>query len=379
MSVWDALVGQEHVVATLAGAVAEPRSMTHAWLFTGPPGSGRSIAARAFAAAMQCAQEPAGCGACVACRQVLAGNHPDVTTVNTDRVVIDIREVRELVQTASRSASQGRRRVIVVEDADRMVERTSNVLLKSLEEPPEHTVWLLCAPSLDDVITTIRSRCRHVNLRIPPPEAVARLLVQRDGVDPREAEVAARAAQSHVGVARRLALDPEAQVRRRWLLQLPVGIRGVGDAVLQAAHLVEQAAADARAAAAERDEHERNALLRALGVQSGSIPPAVRGQIRQLEENQKKRSTRVQRDSLDRAMVDLLAFYRDVVAVQLGSDVSLINVDLADQVAALARASTPEQTLRRMDAIMEARTRLAGNVAPLLAVEAMLVALRPQG
>ena len=378
MSVWSSLVGQDHVVATLTQAVREPRAMTHAWLFTGPPGSGRSVAARAFAAALQC-EEGTGCGTCKGCRMTLAGTHPDVTTVSTEKVVINIQEVRDLVATASRSASQGRWRIVIVEDADRMVERTSNVLLKSIEEPPEHTVWLLCAPSPDDVVVTIRSRCRQVGLRIPPAGAVARLLVERDGVDPATAEMAARAAQSHVGMARRLATDPDARERRRRLLAIPSSIRGVGDAVLQAAALVDGATAEAKAAGAQRDEEERAELLRMLGVGDGPVPPAYRGQLRQLEEQQKRRATRAQRDHLDRAMVDLLAFYRDVVAVQLGAGVDLVNADVEESVHALAARSTAEQTLRRMDAIGEARVRLAANVAPLLAVEAMLIALRPQG
>lgn len=378
MSVWSSLVGQDHVVATLTQAVREPRAMTHAWLFTGPPGSGRSVAARAFAAALQC-EEGTGCGTCKGCRMTLAGTHPDVTTVSTEKVVINIQEVRDLVATASRSASQGRWRIVIVEDADRMVERTSNVLLKSIEEPPEHTVWLLCAPSPDDVVVTIRSRCRQVGLRIPPAGAVARLLVERDGVDPATAEMAARAAQSHVGMARRLATDPDARERRRRLLAIPSSIRGVGDAVLQAAALVDGATAEAKAAGAQRDEEERAELLRMLGVGDVPVPPAYRGQLRQLEEQQKRRATRAQRDHLDRAMVDLLAFYRDVVAVQLGAGVDLVNADVEEAVHALAARSTAEQTLRRMDAIGEARVRLAANVAPLLAVEAMLIALRPQG
>jgi len=229
------------------------------------------------------------------------------------------------------------------------------------------------------VIVTIRSRCRQVNLRIPPADAVADLLVRRDGVDPGVAAIAARAAQSHVGMARRLATDPRARERRRRLLGIPTSIRGVGDAVLEAAVLVEGAAAEAKDVAARRDEGERAELLRALGIGDGPVPPAARAQVRQLEEQQKKRGTRVQRDALDRSMVDLLAYYRDVLAVQFGSDVDLVNADLSAAIRDLAARSTPEQTLRRMDAIGEARTRLAGNVAPLLAVEAMLIALRPQG
>lgn len=379
MSVWDSLVGQERVAEILQQAAAEPRSMTHAWLFTGPPGSGRSVAARAFAAALQCEAEVPGCGECGACRSVMAGTHPDVTTVATEKVIIDIAQVRELVATAARSASQGRWRVILVEDADRMAERTSNVLLKSIEEPAERTVWLLCAPSPDDVIVTIRSRCRHVGLRIPAAEAVADLLARRDGVDYEVALAAARAAQSHVGIARRLATRPDAQERRRALLSLPLQIRGVGDAVIEAAALVERAEAEAAAVAAERDEAERADLMRGLGVEEGTrIPPALRSQIRALEENQKRRATRVQRDSLDRAMVDLLSFYRDVMVLQLHAEVPLVNEDMAEDIRTLAEATSPVQTLRRMDAIGEARLRLASNVTNVLAVEAMLLALRPQ-
>ncbi|PFG39211.1 DNA polymerase-3 subunit delta' [Georgenia soli] len=390
MSVWDQVVGQDEVVATLRDAVlasrqadgaAAARAMTHAWLITGPPGSGRSVAARAFAAALQCTDpaEP-GCGRCHGCATALAGTHADVTLISTEKVTFLIEEIRPLVSQAQRAPSQGRWRVMLMEDADRMVERTSNVLLKAIEEPPPRTVWLLCAPSPEDVLTTIRSRCRAVHLRVPDPRAVADLLVRRDGLDPDVALASARAAQSHVGLARRLARDPEARQRRRRLLSVPAGIRGVGDAVLAAAELIETASADAKAATEERDAAEKAELLRNLGADAGTrLPPALRGQVKQLEEDQKRRATRAQRDVLDRAMVDLLSLYRDVLVVQLGADVELVNTDLADEVRRLAAGTTPEQTVRRMDAVGVARERLAANVAPLLAVEAMMVALRPQG
>ncbi|GAA1654985.1 DNA polymerase III subunit delta' [Georgenia ruanii] len=389
MSVWDEVVGQDQVVATLRAAVdasraatdeTAARAMTHAWLITGPPGSGRSVAARAFAAALQCTDpdEP-GCGRCQACTTALAGTHADVALVGTEKVVFSIDEIRPLVSQAQRSPSQGHWRVMLMEDADRMVERTSNVLLKAIEEPPPRTVWLLCAPSPEDVLTTIRSRCRAVHLRVPDPRAVADLLVRRDGVDQQVALTAARVAQSHVGLARRLARDPEARERRRQLLAVPTAIRGVGDAVLAAAQLIDLSAADAKAATEERDATEKAALLRTLGAEAGArLPPALRAQVKQLEEDQKRRATRAQRDVLDRAMVDLLALYRDVLVVQLGADVELVNADAAEQVRRLAADSTPEQTVRRMDAVGVARERLAGNVAPLLAMEAMMIALRPQ-
>ncbi|MCL1871404.1 MAG: DNA polymerase III subunit delta' [Promicromonosporaceae bacterium] len=381
MTVWDDVVGQESAVEVLAAAARDPRAMTHAWLVTGPPGSGRSVAARAFAAALQCPD--AGCGTCHQCTTTLAGTHPDLTVVATDQVTIRIDEVRDLIGTAARTPSLGRFRVIVVEDADRMLERTTNVLLKAIEEPPAHTVWVLCAPSPQDVLPTIRSRCRAVALRVPPAEAVAELVVRRDGVDPAVALAAARAAQSHVGLARRLARAPEARRRRSEVLDVARRIRGVGDAVLAAGELADVAKAEAAASTTERDAAEKAELLRALGVTEGeTLPPRLRSQLKQLEDDQKRRAKRRERDVLDRAMVDLLSLYRDVLVLQLGADVDLVNgLDAADLAVArsLAGDSTPEQTVRRMDAIGVARERLEGNVAPLLALEAMAIALRPQG
>jgi len=377
VTVWADVVGQEAPTAPLREAVADPSAMTHAWLITGPPGSGRSHAARAFAAALQC--EQGGCGTCHACATVLAGTHADVTLVATEKVTISIDEVRDLVSLAQRSPSQGRWRVIVVEDADRMTERTSNLLLKSIEEPPPRTVWLLCAPSAEDVAITIRSRSRVLHLGMPSPQVVADLLIERDGVDPDVAFESASAAQSHIGIARRLARDPAARARRDQVLALATEIRGVGDAVLAAADLAAVAEEDAKAATEERDVEERNALLRTLGAgDGGRLPPALRSQVKQLEDDQKRRATRHKRDVLDRAIVDLMSLYRDVAVIQVGASVALVNASHADHIRGIAGRTTLADTMRCLDALSTARDRLAGNVQPLLAVEALAVALRPR-
>lgn len=401
MSVWEDVVGQEPVVAQLqaaaqaaraaaevreagraapgAGPAPDSSAMSHAWLVTGPPGSGRSTAARAFAAALQCTGPVPGCGQCKPCRDVTSGSHPDVIRLATEKLIITIEEAKELIGEAQRRPWTGRWRVLLVEDADRMAERTTNVLLKSIEEPPPQTVWILCTPSADDVLPTIRSRCRLVSLRVPPPQAVAALLVRRDGADPELAARAARASQSHIGLARHLALDEGAWERRRRLLLSPVSLRSVGDAVLAAADLVEGAEAEAKDTTAERDARERAELLRALGIEADSkVPPAIRAQVRQLEEDQKRRAKRARTDVLDRAMTDLLSFYRDVLATQMGSDVERVNVDLDQTVEQVARSTTAAQSLTRIAAIEECRERLRTAAAPLLAVEALMVQLRPQ-
>lgn len=396
MTVWAEVVGQPAVVTTFRRAVRAAASelgdllargpdespagpiagMTHAWLVTGPPGSGRSTAARAFAAALQCPD--GGCGVCHECRTVISGAHPDVTLVATEHVHLRADDVRPLVTLAQQRPSLGRWRVIVIEDADRLNDTSGNLLLKAIEEPPPRTVWLLCAPSSEDVLITIRSRCRHVGLRVPPAADVAALLVRRYGVDEAVAAFAARAANSHVGLARRLATDEGARIRRREMLRLPEQVGSVGAAVLAAGQLVEVAAEEAKAATAERDAEEKGALLRSLGAEAtGTLPPAVRAQVKQLEENQRRRATRAQRDVLDRSLLDVLSLYRDVLVVQLGAEVGLVNAELEEEVARLARSSSPEDTVRRMDAIGVARERIGANVAPLLAVEALMVELSP--
>lgn len=407
MSVWDEVVGQDAVVAVLQDAarsarrivegsgqreagpaddvadcpdpLASDRSMTHAWLITGPPGSGRSVAALAFAAALQCTGPEPGCGECAGCRTTLAHTNADVLSVSTEKVQIQIAEAREFVQRAQVAPSQGRWRVLLVEDADRMTERTSNVLLKAIEEPPARTVWVLCAPSPEDMITTVRSRCRHLGLRIPAAEAVADLLVRRDGVDPAVALDAARAAQSHIGLARALARDPGLRESRRRIISAPARVRSVGEAVLAAQELVDVAKSQADAQTQARDAGERAALLRQLGMADGDrATPQSRAQVRQLEEEQKRRSKRALQDALDRALVDLLGIYRDVLLVQLATGQRLVNEDLSDLVHDVAADSSPRQTMVRVRAIEDARRRLTVNVQPLLALEAMTIALRPQ-
>lgn len=392
MTVWDALVGQDAAVEVLkeaaqaartiledSSAGVNVRSMTHAWLITGPPGSGRSNAALAFAAAMQCSGPVVGCGECAGCTTALARTHADVYSISTEATQLRIEEVRDLVGRAQVSPSQGRWRVMIIEDADRMAERTSNVLLKAIEEPPERTVWVLCAPTAEDMITTIRSRCRHLGLRIPSVQAVAELLVRRDGVELEVALEAARSAQSHIGLARALARSPETRQRRRAIITAPIMVRSVGEAVMAAHNLLETAKAQAEAQTEERNTREKAALLRQLGLEEGErITPALRSQITHLEDEQKRRAKRALNDGLDRALLDLLAIYRDVLMRQLGTDQELINEDLADTIDVLAYESTVEQTLARVDAIDLARQRINANVAPLLALEAMAISLRPQ-
>ncbi|MET7693239.1 DNA polymerase III subunit delta' [Streptomyces sp. NPDC005483] len=399
MTVWDDLVGQERVSEQLAAAARdadalvtavstgapppEASKMTHAWLFTGPPGAGRNQAARAFAAALQCVSPDRalggapGCGFCEGCHTALIGTHADVTSVAAVGTQILADDMRDTVRKSFTSPATGRWQIILVEDAERLNEKSANAVLKAVEEPAPRTVWLLCAPSIEDVLPTIRSRCRHLNLSTPAVEAVADMLVRREGVEPAAAMAAARATQGHVDRARRLATDPAARERRAAVLKLPLRVDDVGGCLKAAQELVDAAADDAKQLAEEMDGKETEELKAAMGAsQGGRMPRGTAGVMKDLEDRQKRRRTRTQRDSLDLALTDLTAFYRDVLALQLGSRVAIANADAEDALERLARGSSPETTLRRIEAIGACREALDRNVAPLLAVEAMTMALR---
>ena len=406
------LAGQDAVVeqlekaaaaasALLAGQRPEPGAMTHAWLFTGPPGSGRSVAARAFAAALLCPSgngpsgngpsgngpsgggpsgggPSGGCGQCACCHQVQAGTHADLMLIRPEGLSYGVKQTRDLVLRAAGQPTGGRWQIVLFEDADRCTEQAANALLKAIEEPAPRTVWLLCAPSAEDLVPTIRSRCRVVTLVVPTSAAVAKVLVTRDGIEPARALAAARAAQGHVGRARRLATDASAAKRRADVLRVPIEVTSLGPALAAAAALVRTAEDEAKAVTEDLDEPERHSLRQAYGEGSTGkgVAKAIRGMagpMKDLEDRQKSRATRVKRDTLDAALLELALFYRDILMVQVGADVELGHED-AD-LRRVASASRPESTLRRMQAIMRCRERLTLNVAPLLAVEEMTLSL----
>ena len=373
-SVWDGLVGQRAVIERLQRAVAG--DMSHAWLFTGPPGSGRSNAAIAFAAGLQC--EQGGCGRCHSCHEIEVGSHPDVRVTRTEKLSIGVDEVRELVRSSALAPVGNRWQVMVVEDADRLTDQAANALLKAIEEPTERTVWLLCAPTVEDVLPTIRSRTRLVVLATPSVVDVTDFLVRTEGLGVETASYAARASQGHIGRARALARDEDTRRRRREVVAIPARLTSLGACMSAAADLHDLSKEEAEALTTEHDQREKVDLDRAYGVvERGRRPREYAPALRDMEKAQKTRAKRRHLDVVDRGLMDLISVYRDVLTLQLGAQSELVNEELRGDVVALANSTSAEQSLARIEAVFEAREQmLEFNVPPLLALESMMVALR---
>ena len=378
-SVWDSLIGQDAVVDELAHAASDPEAMTHAWLITGPPGSGRSTAAVAFAAALQCPDH--GCGTCSICTTAIAGSHPDVDLVRSETLSYGVDDAEELIKRAFLVPADAPWHIVVIEDGDRLTPAAANMLLKVLEEPPPHLVWLLCAPSPEDVLPTIRSRTRSVHLRTPSTGEVAEALRERYGVDPAMAAFAARASQGHIGRARALAVDEEARRRRQEVLRIPGGLRDLSSCFVAAEELLAMATEDAASITDVLDAAEEESLMRAYGVGAEGVTKArfdklAERALKDLRRVQASRRKRAVRDQLDRALVDLLTFYRDVLVLQVDAGVPLVNDEMRTQLTQEASASTAADTGRRLDAIERGRLAVEANGALPLVLESMLVEVK---
>ncbi len=388
MTVFDRIIGQEHAVTEFTHAASDAKlaargergdAMTHAWLVTGPPGSGRSTIAVAFAAALVCAE--GGCGHCQDCRNVEAGMHPDVEHIIPEGISYSIDDTRALIERAALRPIRSSWHVIIIEDVDRFRPDAASTLLKSLEEPPPQTVWLLCAPTVDDVFPTIRSRCRHVLLNTPGLGAIAEQLSSRYGIDPAMAAFAARVSQGHIGRARAIASDDMVRLRRKEILEIPSQVKQVSNCFELAAKIVANATADADSIVGPLDSGDEADIRMAYGEGSEGkglkgVDRQIKSAIKDLEKRAKSRHRRVLSDQYNRVLLDLTALYRDVLVVQSGSDLQLINEDIRPAIENVAAQDGTTQTLMRIDALNEARDQLFANVNPLSVFESLLVTLR---
>ena len=383
MSVWDSLVGQKPVIDMLSRiAQGDPSQITQSWLICGPPGSGRSNMARAFAAALESPDHGMSAEPTRVTQQVLAGTHPDVTVLTTNKVTIGIDQVREIITTSEQMPAAAPWRIIIIEDVDRMLERTTNVLLKEIEEPAEHCIWLLCAPSAQDVLPTIRSRTRIVNLAVPSTQAVAGFLTSTTNVEPKVAQRAARLAEGHIGIAKLYATDERVMSDRDELVVGVLNLARASDAVLLAGNLIDNAKAQAEADANRITAGQEAEFRRINGLApSDRIPPKLRGAFNQIakKDDVKRLVTRRTRDVLDRALNSIASIYRDVAVLQNNAEdsVGLINLENRSSITALSVRLSRAGAVSRLDEVAHARKRLAGNGNPLLVFESLFCALIP--
>lgn len=383
MSVWDSLVGQQPVIDMLSRiAQGDPGQITQSWLICGPPGSGRSNMARAFAAALESPDHGMNDEPTRVTQQVLAGTHPDVTLLTTNKVTIGIDQVREIITTSEQMPATAPWRIIIIEDVDRMLERTTNVLLKEIEEPAEHCIWLLCAPSAQDVLPTIRSRTRIVNLAVPSASAVAEFLTSTTNVEPKIAQRAARLAEGHIGIAKLYATDKQVMTDRDELVVGVLNLARASDAVLLAGNLIDNAKAQAEVDASRTAADQEAEFRRINGLEPGErIPPKLRGAFNQIakKDDLKRLTTRRTRDVLDRALNSIASIYRDVAVLQNNAEdsVGLINLENRSAITELSVRLNRAGAVARLDEVAHTRKRLAGNGNPLLVFESLFCALIP--
>ena len=383
MSVWDSLVGQQPVIDMLSRiAQGDPGQIAQSWLICGPPGSGRSNMARAFAAALESPDHGMNDEPTRVTQQVLAGTHPDVTVLTTNKVTIGIDQVREIITTSEQMPATAPWRIIIIEDVDRMLERTTNVLLKEIEEPAEHCIWLLCAPSAQDVLPTIRSRTRIVNLAVPSASAVAEFLTSTTNVEPKIAQRAARLAEGHIGIAKLYATDKQVMTDRDELVVGVLNLARASDAVLLAGNLIDNAKAQAEVDASRTAADQEAEFRRINGLEPGErIPPKLRGAFNQIakKDDLKRLTTRRTRDVLDRALNSIASIYRDVAVLQNNAEdsVGLINLENRSAITELSVRLNRAGAVARLDEVAHARKRLAGNGNPLLVFESLFCALIP--
>jgi len=383
MSVWDSLVGQKPVIDMLSRiAQGDPSQITQSWLICGPPGSGRSNMARAFAAALESPDHGMSAEPTRVTQQVIAGTHPDVTVLTTNKVTIGIDQVREIITTSEQMPATAPWRIIIIEDVDRMLERTTNVLLKEIEEPAEHCIWLLCAPSAQDVLPTIRSRTRIVNLAVPSTQAVAGFLTSTTNVEPKVAQRAARLAEGHIGIAKLYATDERVMSDRDELVVGVLNLARASDAVLLAGNLIDNAKAQAEADANRITAGQEAEFRRINGLApSDRIPPKLRGAFNQIakKDDVKRLVPRRTRDVLDRALNSIASIYRDVAVLQNNAEdsVGLINLENRSSITELSVRLNRAGAVTRLDEVAHARKRLAGNGNPLLVFESLFCALIP--
>lgn len=383
MSVWDSLVGQQPVIDMLSRiAQGDPGQITQSWLICGPPGSGRSNMARAFAAALESPDHGMNDEPTRVTQQVLAGTHPDVTVLTTNKVTIGIDQVREIITTSEQMPATAPWRIIIIEDVDRMLERTTNVLLKEIEEPAEHCIWLLCAPSAQDVLPTIRSRTRIVNLAVPSASAVAEFLTSTANVEPKIAQRAARLSEGHIGIAKLYATDKQVMTDRDELVVGVLNLARASDAVLLAGNLIDNAKAQAEVDASRTAADQEAEFRRINGLEPGErIPPKLRGAFNQIakKDDLKRLTTRRTRDVLDRALNSIASIYRDVAVLQNNAEdsVGLINLENRSAITELSVRLNRAGAVARLDEVAHTRKRLAGNGNPLLVFESLFCALIP--
>ncbi len=321
---FDAIIGQARAVEMLKDAAARGK-LPHALLFTGIDGIGKRTAGILLAMRLNC-EEPADpaaqpCGRCRACVKIRSGVHPDVRLVTPINNRIRIDRIRDLIASCVFRPAEGRARVVVMSDADRMNTEASNALLKLLEEPPVGTHLILTATESENLLPTVVSRCREIRFSPLSPEVLSETLLPRTGVDQRRAETLARLSGGSYGKALSMAGDHRLAWRKRLFTELTTASANPIPRLFSLA---------------ERLSREKNALADLLEM--------------------------------------LVVCFRDVAVFPRAPD-RLVNVDLAESIETAAHRFTPAESARIADEIQRAIGAIEKNANPRLTLETLFIGM----
>lgn len=331
---WADIVGQDDAVARLRAAVRAP---VHAYLLVGPRGSQKRAAARAFAADLLAGDATAP-DADRHRRLALAEAHPDLVVVERVGAAISAEQVDEVVRLAGLKPFEGRRKILVLDELHRIDPKVGPKLLKSVEEPPASTCFVILADEVPPELVTVASRCVRIDFRpVPAPVIAARLEVE--GVDADRAAQAADAAGGDLGRARLLATDERLGARRRAWRSAPTRLDGTGAAAATVAAELRATIDDAQAPLDERHRAEvveTTERIERYGER--------RSGLKTLDDRHKRERRRLREDELRAGLATLAGTYRDDLAAEPDPSSSLRSLELIHQ-AAEALVRNPNETL----------------------------------
>jgi DNA polymerase-3 subunit delta' len=364
---FDNLAGQQ-LVAKFLSAVIDSKNPGQSYLFVGPLGAGKTAAALAFARAILCDQN--GSDDCDCCMRVVHGTHPDVHIIAPLGAKGYLAEqIRDLIHDSTLAPIRAKRKIYLISRADLLKDSSANALLKTLEEPPANTIFILLARTRDAVLETILSRCLVLAFRrIPEPEAIA-IISQNTGATTQEARIALSSTGGSLLYAQEFWLSSTRRDLRLAVIEALERLPHSDDAqileVVKSLLVLMKAPLDSVKLEQQKQlESSRDYL--------------GKGSLSRLEQQHKRELTSKERQTIGEALDVARSWLRDIILVQSGLAEQAVNVDFHYNIELLAGKTQSSSIVQALEAVNQAQEQIQYNVNPQLALEVMLFSIREE-